>query len=74
MIDLYSFIPMLQHDLNLTRDIMAGNFLHDQQTRYKIRSFLVDSPKKFFIYFIKQKQKKPNKKKKKKISSISLAK
>jgi hypothetical protein len=74
MIDLYSFIPMLQHDLNLTRDIMAGNFLHDQQTRYKIRSFLVDSPKQFFSYFSKPNHKKPHQKKKKKISSISLAK
>jgi hypothetical protein len=26
MIDLYSFIPMLRHDLNLTRDIVADNF------------------------------------------------
>jgi hypothetical protein len=26
MIDLYSFILMLRHDLNLTRDIVVDNF------------------------------------------------
>jgi hypothetical protein len=35
MVNLYRLIFVPLHDLNLTHDIITGNFLHDLQTRHK---------------------------------------
>jgi hypothetical protein len=35
MIDLYSFIFILQYYPNPTRDIMGDNFLHEVRTRHE---------------------------------------
>jgi hypothetical protein len=36
MVNIYSFIHISQHDLNLTSSIKIDNFLHDQQIRHEI--------------------------------------
>jgi hypothetical protein len=40
MVDLYNFIIMYQHDLNLIRDIRV-DFLSDTQSRYELNTTLM---------------------------------
>jgi len=42
MINLYSLILISQHDLNPTRYIKIGNFLHDMRIRYELNTKLAD--------------------------------